>query len=53
MPSERNRTDCEPRRNFYNNMCKFLREFEKETEQKVLLILIGDWNEECIGRSKS
>ena len=53
MLSERNRTDCDPRRNFYKDMGKFLRKFEKETEQKVLPILIGDWNEECMGRSNS
>ena len=53
MLSERNKTDCDPRRNFYKDMCKFLRKFEKETEQKVLPILIGDWNEECMGRSNS
>ena len=34
-------------------MCKFLRKFEKKTEQKVLPILIGDWNEECMGHSNS
>ena len=51
MLSERNKTDCDPRRNFYKDMCKFLQKFEKETEQKVLPILIGDWNEECMGQS--
>ena len=53
MLSERNKTDCDPRRNFSKDMSKFLRRFEKETEQKVLPILIGDWNEECMGRSIS
>ena len=32
-------------------MSKCLRQFEKETEQKVLPILIEDWNKECMGRS--
>ena len=34
-------------------MCKFLQIFEKETEQTVLPLLIGDWNEECMGRLNS
>ena len=53
MLSERIKTDCDPRRNFYKDMSKFLQKFEKETAQKVLPILIGDWNEECMGRTNS
>ena len=53
MLSERNRKDCDPRRNFYKDMCKFLKRFEKEAEKKVLPMLIGDWDEECVGRSIS
>ena len=48
---ERNRNDCDLRQNFYNDMCKFLWRFNKKTDKKVLPMLIGDWNEECIGRS--
>ena len=48
--SERNKTDRDPRRNFYKDMCKFLQKFEKETEQTVLPLLIGDCNEECMAR---
>ena len=51
--SERNRTDTDPRRNFYRDMCKFLQKFKKDTEQKVRPLLIGDWNEECMGSSNS
>ena len=32
MLSEKNRNNCDPRRNFYKDTCKFLRKFEKETE---------------------
>ena len=53
MLSEQNKTDLDPRRNFYRDMCKFLRKFEKDTEQTVLPLLIGNWNEECMGRSNS
>ena len=53
MLSERNRNDCDPQRNFYNDMCKFLWRFKKKTDKKVLPMLIRDWNEECIGRSNS
>ena len=53
MLSERNKTDCDPRKNFYKDMSNFLRKFGREIEQKVLPILIGDWNEECMGRSNS
>ena len=31
-------------------MCKFLRQFQKKADKRVLLMLIGDWNEECIGK---
>ena len=51
--SERNRSDCDPRRNFYKDVCKFIQRFKKKTDKQVLPILISDWNEECIGRSNS
>ena len=51
--SERNRNDCDLRRNFYKDMCKFIRRFEKETEKKVLPMLTRDWNEEYMGWSNS
>ena len=51
--SERNRNDCDPRQNFYKDMCKFLRRFRKKSDKKVLPMLIGDWNKECMGRSNS
>ena len=56
MLSEMNRNDCDPRRNFYKDMCKFIKSFEKKekkNDKQVLPMLIGDWNEECIGKSNS
>ena len=53
MLSEKNRNDCDPRRNFYKDMCKLLWWFEKKTDKKVLPMLIGDWNEEYIWKSNS
>mmetsp|Transcript_56991 Transcript_56991/g.64451 ORF Transcript_56991/g.64451 Transcript_56991/m.64451 type:complete len:119 (-) Transcript_56991:2-358(-) len=53
MSSERNRNDCDPRQNYYKDMCKFLRQFQKKTDTRVLLILIVYWNKECIGKSNS
>ena len=53
MLSEMNRNDYDPRQNFYKDMCKFLRWFQKKTDKSVLPMLIGDWNEECIGNSNS
>ena len=34
-------------------MCNFIRSFEKKNNEQVLPMLIGDWNEECIGTSMS
>ena len=51
--SERNRNDCDPRRNFFKDICKFLHRFKEKTDKQVLPILIYDWNEECIGKSNS
>ena len=51
-----NQDDCDPRRNFYIDMCKFIKNFakkEKKKDKQVLSILIGDWNEECIGKSNT
>ena len=53
MLSERNKPDCDPRRNFYIDICKFLHRFKKKTDKDVLPVLTGDWNEECMGRSNS
>ena len=56
MLSEMNREDCDPRRNFYIDMCKFIKNFikkEKKKDKQVLPMLIGDWNEECIGKSNA
>ena len=53
MLSERNRSDYEPRQNFYKDMCKFIRSFKKKNDEQVLPMLIGDWNEECIRGSNS
>ena len=30
--SERNRNDCDPRRNFCKDMCKFLRQVQKKMQ---------------------
>ena len=49
--SERNRNNCDLRQNFYKDMCRFLQWFQKKTDKRALQILIGDWNEECIGKS--
>ena len=49
-----NRNDCDPRRNFYKDMCKFIKSFVKKgkkANKQVLPMLIGDWNEECVGKS--
>ena len=53
MLSEKNRNNCDPKRNSYKDMCKFIRSFEKKNDKQVLPMLIGDWNEEYIGRSNS
>ena len=37
-------------------MCKFIKKFvkkEKNNDKQILPMLIGDWNEECIGKSNS
>ena len=51
-----NRDDCDLRRNFYIDMYKFIKNFakkEKKKDKQVLPMLIGDWNEECIGKSNA
>ena len=65
MFSQRNRNNCDPSRNFYKDMCKFIRSFKKKNEKQVLQqfkkktdkkvppMLIEDWNKECIGKSNS
>ena len=48
-----NQDDCDLRRNFYIDMYKFIKNFvkkEKKKDKQVLPMLIGDWNEECIGK---
>ena len=47
MLSEMNQNDCDPRRNFYKDMCKFNKFFEKKekkNDKQVLPMLIGDRN---------
>lgn len=51
--SEKNRIDCNPRSNLYKDMCAFLREFKASTKGPVKTLILGDWNEECIGKSNS
>ena len=34
MLSERNRSDCDPRQNFYKDMCKFIRSFSRRKMTK-------------------
>jgi hypothetical protein len=56
MLSETNRVDRDPRRNFYRDMKKFLKEImpdENITNNNITPILLGDWNEECKGISTS
>ena len=56
MLSEMNQDDCDPRRNFYKDMYKFIKTFvkkEKKKDKQVIPMLIGDWNEECIGKSNA
>ena len=51
-----NQNDCDPRRIFYKDMCKFIKTFvkkEKKNDKQVLQMLNGDWNKECIGKSNS
>ena len=49
--SERNKVDHDPRRNFYTDMCAFLRNLISTTPGTVKPLLLGDWNEECTGKS--
>ena len=45
MLSGKNRNNCDPKRNFYKDMCKFIQSFEKKEEKndkQVLPMLIGD-----------
>jgi hypothetical protein len=56
MLSETNRVDRNPRRNFYRDMKKFLKEImpdENIANNNITPILLGDWNEECKGTSTS
>ena len=34
-------------------MCKFQRQFQKETDKVMLPLLIEDWTEECMSKSNS
>ena len=36
MILEKNRNNCDPRRNFYKDMCKFSRSFEEKNDKQVL-----------------
>jgi hypothetical protein len=51
--SEMNRTDKDPRRNFYRDLKKFMESFLTNEESSVIPFIIGDWNEECKGSSSS
>jgi hypothetical protein len=51
--SEMNRTDKDPRRNFYRDLKKFMESFLIDEESNVIPFIIGDWNEECKGSSTS
>jgi len=51
--SEMDRTDRDPRRNFYRDLTKFVKSYTTRKDIAVTPILIGDWNEECKGTSSS
>jgi hypothetical protein len=51
--SELDRTDRDPRRNFYRGLTKFVKSYTSREDISVTPILIGDWNEECKGTSSS
>jgi hypothetical protein len=56
MLSETNQVDRDPRRNFYRDMEKFLKEImpdENSTNNSITPILLGNWNEESKGTSTS
>ena len=53
MLSEMDRTDKDPRRNFYRDLKKFMESFIINEVSTVVPILLGDWNEECKGTSTS
>ena len=53
MLSEMNRNNCDSRQNFYKDRCKFLRQFQKKIDKRVLPMLIGGLNKECKGKSNS
>lgn len=53
MVSEKNKLDGYSRRNFYHDLCKFLRHFFWIMEREVKPLLLGYWNEEDTGTSIS
>ena len=55
MLSESDRADKDPRRDFYRDIKNFLSQYvnNENNDNNVIPILIGDWNEECKGRSNT
>jgi hypothetical protein len=51
--SEMDRTDKEPRRNFYRDLKEFIGSYVNQEGGNVTPLIIGDWNEECKGTSAS
>jgi hypothetical protein len=51
--SERDSTDRDPRRNFFQDIKQFTKKFISNTESVIVPFIIGDWNEECKGTSTS
>ena len=49
MLGEKDRQDKNPRRNFFRDLRDFLNEILVNSEETIVLILLGDWNEECVG----
>ena len=42
-----------PCRNFYNDIVNEINQIKKDSEGKTILLLIGDWNEECTGTTNA
>jgi hypothetical protein len=56
MLSETNQVDRDPRRNFYRDMKKFLKELmpdDNNNNNNITPILLGDLNDKCKGTSTS
>ena len=51
--SEMDRTDTDPRRNFFHDIKTFIKGIVDKDNVETTPIIIGDWNEECKGTSTS